>query len=333
MFVASRTAPSEMTIAEKRPLVSILIASYNRAELLCASIRSALDQGGEEVEVVVSDDASPDDSFERASAIGDPRLRVMSQPSNVGVWQNFASTLEKARGEFVVFLGDDDFLSPGFVDTHLAVFRRHPTLSAVFCPLEDRPADGSPSTFLHPGLPCGTPSPGLTVVDQMLVGTLYCGSAMFRTEVARTLWTKARPYELAADWALMIGLGLSPHSMVSACKGCKYIKRIHPVRLSSRYLEVTESLIKVCEEMAELCSDTMLRRRLRERAVLERITLARHYAAMGNLLRCRQLLTYAMLRGPCSWGLTSQFLQSYLLASRLIRTAQGQRGLSRPSTV
>jgi glycosyltransferase involved in cell wall biosynthesis len=326
MFVAPRTAALEMTSAETRPLVSVLIASYNRAELLCASIRSALDQGGEELEVVVSDDASPDDSAQRASAIGDHRVRVTRQPVNVGVWQNFASTLAQARGEFVVFLGDDDFLSPGFVAAHLAVFRRHPALSAVFCPLEDRPADGSPSLFLTPGLPCGTPSPSLTVVDQMLVGTLYCGSAMFRTEVARTLWAKARPYELAADWALMIGLGLSPDSTVSACQGCKYIKRIHPVRLSSRYLEVTESLIKVCEEMADSCSDTTLRRRLGERAVLERITLARHYAAKDDLPRCRQLLTYSMLRGPGSWGLTSQFLQSYLLGPRLIRTAKSQRG-------
>jgi glycosyltransferase involved in cell wall biosynthesis len=291
-----------------------------------------LDQAGDELEVVVSDDASPDDSAQRASAIGDDRVRVLRQPTNVGVWQNFATALSLARGEFVVFLGDDDVLSPGFIAAHLAVFRRHPSLSAVFSPLEDRPTDGSPSKFLFPGLPLGTPSPSMMVVDQMLVGTLYCGSAMFRAHVARTLWANSRPYELAADWAFMIGLGLSPEGLVSACQGCKYIKRIHPVRLSSRYLEVTESLIKVCDDMADVCSDALLRRRLRERAVLELITLARHHAAKGDLIRCRQLLTRAMLRGPGSWSLTSQFLQSYLLAERLTRSARNQRGLSTTQT-
>lgn len=99
------------------------------------------------VSVVVSDDASPDDSVGVLRRIADPRLRVQAQAANVGGWRNWAAALGMARGDFVVFLGDDDWLTPDFLRKHLEAFRQHPAVCAGFSPMEEREA-GKPSRGL-----------------------------------------------------------------------------------------------------------------------------------------------------------------------------------------
>ncbi len=122
--------------------MSVVIAAYGRAQLVARAVRSALAQTHPNVEVVVSDDASPDDSLEVLAGINDPRLRVNAQKANVGVWENWTAALRMARGEYVVFLGDDDHLTPNFVECHLAAFEQHTQVDVVFCPVELSQIDG-----------------------------------------------------------------------------------------------------------------------------------------------------------------------------------------------
>ncbi len=95
------------------PLFSVLIPSYNRPELLVQTIESVLAQSMADLEVIVSDDASPRGS-EIASAAGrfanDPRFQFVLQPRNLGWSDNRNALLAAARGEFVLLLGDDDLL-------------------------------------------------------------------------------------------------------------------------------------------------------------------------------------------------------------------------------
>jgi hypothetical protein len=97
------------------PLVSICIPNFNYGRYLRTCVESALAQGGDEIEVIVSDNASTDDSLEVLASIEDPRLRFWRNDSNVGVYPNWDKALSAARGRWVKVLQSDDWLEPGFV--------------------------------------------------------------------------------------------------------------------------------------------------------------------------------------------------------------------------
>jgi len=307
--------------------VSIVVAAYNRAELLVQAVQSALVQGGADIEVVVSDDCSPDNSVDRLRALGDPRVRINAQPKNVGVWQNWTAALDMARGEFVVFLGDDDFLGDGFIEAHLSAFERNPQVSAVFSELEDRPADGGVSKFYKPSIPVGVPSKASDLVEGLLRGDFFFGAAMFRRELAQTIWRGTHQDGMVADWGLILGLATTKGTTITACNDCRYIKRIHPVRLSSKYMEVSDLLWRVCERFSSRCEDPAHRRLLIHRSVMERVTLSRHFAALGDMSKCRSILTSCLRLTSPRMAVISQWIQAFLWPGRVMRTARAQRGL------
>lgn len=98
------------------PLVSIVIASYNYGRFLREAIASALGQTHPNVEVLVVDDGSTDDSV--AVAAEHP-VRVIEK-ANEGVARTRNRGAREARGEYLVFLDADDVLAPTFVERCLA---------------------------------------------------------------------------------------------------------------------------------------------------------------------------------------------------------------------
>lgn len=307
------------------PLVSIVIASYNRAQLLEIAVRSGLDQSWGNIEVVVSDDASKDESVETLKRIGDPRLRITAHPAHVGVWTNWTTALEMARGEYVVFLGDDDWIDPAFVRKHIEVFERNPGVEAVFSSVEDRPVDGSPSQFMMVPFSSASAVPAIRLVDALMDGQVFFGGALFRRESAVRHWSGTEADGMVADWGLILGLALQPGARVGACNEILYIKRLHGKRLSDRFLEVTALMASVCDRMSRVAADPQARSRLAQRAILEKITLSRHHAARGDLAACRSALWSCLGSRHAQAIVVSQLAQSYLMPGRLMRTSQLQR--------
>jgi hypothetical protein len=115
------------------PLVTIGIPTYNRARELERAARSALDQDYPRLEVVVSDNASPDDTpATLARLAADPRLRFERQERNLGHAPNFAHVFAMARGELFMWLSDDDWLDPGYVSACVARLAADPALVLVW---------------------------------------------------------------------------------------------------------------------------------------------------------------------------------------------------------
>ncbi|USS39928.1 glycosyltransferase family 2 protein [Thermococcus aggregans] len=93
------------------PFVSILIPAYNEGQTITESIKSALSQDYPAFEVIVIDDGSEDDTFEKASSINDPRLRVFRK-AHEGKAKALNFGLSKAKGEVIVTTDADSLLSP-----------------------------------------------------------------------------------------------------------------------------------------------------------------------------------------------------------------------------
>lgn len=107
-----------------QPLVSVVIATYNRADILPYAIRSVMLNEGIALEIIVVGDGCTDETAEAVARIGDNRIRYFNLPQNWGE-QSVPSNegISHARGEFVAFLNHDDLFLPWHLSDLLAVHR------------------------------------------------------------------------------------------------------------------------------------------------------------------------------------------------------------------
>jgi glycosyltransferase involved in cell wall biosynthesis len=107
------------------PLVSIAIPTYNRAHTLRRALESALAQTHVNLEVVVSDDGSSDETeaLSRELCANDARIRYLRSEVNRGLAANHNLLFAELRGEYAMLLSDDDWLEPTYVERCLAILR------------------------------------------------------------------------------------------------------------------------------------------------------------------------------------------------------------------
>jgi hypothetical protein len=106
------------------PLVSAVIPTRHRPDLLLRALRSVFAQTHAPVEAVVVVDGPDPQTLRALAAVEDPRLRVVALEHNVGGGQARNVGVEHSRGEWVAFLDDDDEWLPAKVERQLAVAAR-----------------------------------------------------------------------------------------------------------------------------------------------------------------------------------------------------------------
>ena len=114
------------------PRISVVIPTYNRSIHLLATVRSALDQGFRDIEVVIVDDASSDDTYAVAAAIGDSRVRVLRHPVNKGVSEALNTGIRESSGELIAILEHDDIWLPDKLARQVPLFD-DPEVGLVYC--------------------------------------------------------------------------------------------------------------------------------------------------------------------------------------------------------
>lgn len=162
-----------------RPLVSVLVPTYNGEAFLRQALESALAQTYGDIEVLVGDDASTDGTAEivDAAAAADRRVRVLRHAENVGPYENPRRLLQAARGEYVKFLLHDDLLHPRCVAELVAGMRANPSTTLAFsrrCPVD---ADGA--ELPGPGFAALSATSGVVLGRQFGDGMLQaCANAV-----------------------------------------------------------------------------------------------------------------------------------------------------------
>ncbi len=99
------------------PYFSIVIPAFNRETEIVRAVESCLNQSFQDIEVVVVDDASTDNTAAVVADIPDSRLRLIRHPVNRNVCPARNTGSANSRGEWVVFLDSDDVLAPGALQT------------------------------------------------------------------------------------------------------------------------------------------------------------------------------------------------------------------------
>ena len=128
-------------------LVTVGIPTHNRAAGLERTLQSIKSQTYSDLEIVVSDNASPDKRVRKVieqAASEDARIRHFTQKENIGAADNFLFVLRQAKGKFFMWAADDDEWHPSFIEELLDPLLRSPSLGLSFCDFDVRYSDGSP---------------------------------------------------------------------------------------------------------------------------------------------------------------------------------------------
>jgi len=109
-------------IKKAQPLVTIGIPTYNRADAyLRETLAGAMNQTYENIEIIVSDNCSSDNTEAFIRGISDRRIRYFRHKKNIGANNNFNYCLEQANGDYFLLLQDDDMIDSDFVEACMTV--------------------------------------------------------------------------------------------------------------------------------------------------------------------------------------------------------------------
>lgn len=124
---------------------TIAVTVHNREQYLPQCLDSLLAQTVGDIEIVCVDDASTDRSPEilRQYAMRDSRVRVFPFTENGGVQQARNHAMDVARGEYIIYVDDDDWISPDCVENCLRCFGEHPEADCVLIPEIRQSPDGT----------------------------------------------------------------------------------------------------------------------------------------------------------------------------------------------
>lgn len=125
--------------------VRVVIPTFNRAAVVVGAIESVLAQDYADLEVIVADDGSSDDTVERlrAAYAAEPRLRIMAYSHGGVAATRNAAIAEPGGHRYVAFLDSDDRWVPGHLRSAVAVLDAHPSVSLVFGAFEPEDATGT----------------------------------------------------------------------------------------------------------------------------------------------------------------------------------------------
>lgn len=277
------------------PLITVAIPTRNRASLVRDCVASALAQTYQNIEVLVSDNASTDNTLTTLKSFIDERLCILTNPENVGLVGNFNNCVREAKGDYVVLLSDDNTLDPTFLEKCVRLVRAEPGIPIVlaaydilvvdeFSKNEKRVVPAVLSRKLTTGIWDGT-----EVLKEYLHGKISAQtlSSIIRTDILRRNGGYSCEHPSACDEAAWIPPLLEGHAGLVNERCATYM--VHgssfSVALTADYR--LRDLCKVMEEISAAAE-----RKIPDRATrreIQRLTLRYvAYQSMINLVLYRR---------------------------------------------
>lgn len=115
------------------PLISVIVSTFNRADRLKKAIQSIIDQNYPNIEIVVVDDASTDDTSKVVKAFRDKRIIYIKRKKNFGSdTQPKNDGIKASHGEYIAFLDDDNVYNPDALRIRYIAMEKNPLLDVVY---------------------------------------------------------------------------------------------------------------------------------------------------------------------------------------------------------
>lgn len=249
-------------------LVSVIIPTYNRSGLVKHAVESVLSQTYPQVEIILVDDGSTDDTTTTLEPLKD-RITYIFQ-SNRGRSAARNKGVSLSSGEFLAFLDSDDLLLPAAVEAQFGYLRDHPDVDIIFGDASFLTDDGS----LHPMHSC---SAGLQNADaqEFLAILLAKNRFALHTAMVRRSALGSAPFDegldALEDWDLWIRLALRgqvfrchPHTVATYRRHAQNTDVVAPHRL-------VRASVRICAKVVDHDLDAALPPRLRQNFRLEHL--------------------------------------------------------------
>ena len=243
------------------PLVTMAVPTFNRASLLKDCVLSILTQSYENFEVVVSDNASTDETQKVLSEFHDARLRVVTQKDNIGQIPNWNACLAEAKGDYIVFVSDDDRIAPWLLERCISLVKCEPQLLIVLALIDIRLTAKSRTLPAVANKTLGTGIyEGADILLEYLKGRISAqmSSIMIRTDTLRLAGGFPVSWPYAGDKARWCSLLLTGRAgLVNECCGTY---SWHDASETSRLavdirLKDDQKLVETIEDAVAYCND------------------------------------------------------------------------------
>lgn len=186
----------DSSIKNKLPLVSVVIPNYNYGEYLPETIESVLGQNYPNIELIVVDDESSDDSVKLLNSYGNALTLIQQKNAGVSAARNLG--LRSISGEFVCFLDSDDSWEPDKVSLQISKFI-HNEIGVVYSSVNLCDAKLSKIGLL-PAIYRGDIRHLYFRFPTRAIVPVCCSNAMIRTHVIRSVGDFDTDLNTSADW-------------------------------------------------------------------------------------------------------------------------------------
>ena len=178
------------------PLISVVMPSFNRAQLIGRALDSILAQTLTQFEVIIVDDGSTDDTLEILNGFSDQRIAIFQVDHNAGAPAARNAGVAKARSPLIAFQDSDDEWLPGLLAAHVDVLKHN---DASFCQLDQR--YGTVRTLY--------PAPGWQLADDVYAQLLESSHISTQTlAMTKDIFERAGGFDPAMprfqDWDLVL---------------------------------------------------------------------------------------------------------------------------------
>ena len=224
------SAASEEASSPPVPTLTIGLPVYNGAEYLSQSLDALLAQTYQDFELIISDNASEDETAEicREYAQRDGRIRYLRQPVNIGAAPNHNFLVGEARGRYFKWASHDDLYAPELLEKCVAVLESRPDAVLVHCWDALIDEEGEVLQDLPYALDTANPSPSARLRSLLYTpgGNDFYG--VIRTETLRRIGPHGTYYN--ADRTIVASMCL--HGPFLQVPEVLYWRRDHPHRAS-----------------------------------------------------------------------------------------------------
>ena len=210
---------AETSDIQTQPLVSIVIRTHKRKEVLRRTLMCLRNQIYKNFEIVIVEDGENTAEEMVKADFADLNINYFSTGVNVGRGRAGNIGIERAKGEFVSFLDDDDFYYPDFISGHVAKFMEHPQADVVISGIMAVKSDTisiDPFQFEYKGM-YSVLFDHITLMDMCVKCRIPMTGAMFRREMYEKYGGMREDIDADEDWFMWLkyithGSRINPYS-------------------------------------------------------------------------------------------------------------------------
>lgn len=288
-------------------LVSVCIPSYNNGHYIDKTLKSIIGQSYKNLDIVVCDNGSCDQTKEVVASFNDTRIRYIKNPVNIGSTKIFNRLIELARGDVMAIYHSDDIYEPSIVNSELDFLTKYPEAGAVFTLdklIDEKGQKIGPGMRLPDALEKKDVYDFEDVLREMLKGTgsfLLCPTLMVKKEVFEVVGCfnenkygneagSAADMEMWLRIALRYKLGIVKEPLINrriskAQGSCSY----EAIRLTraNRY-QVLDDYISQYTQVSNLNKDVLGQYEFNK--LFDDMLIAKNYLKLDKLEEAKQVL-------------------------------------------